>query len=53
MESQGFQQILSDYFIPFVNQNYPYSHRLMMDNDPKHTSRSTASFMRDSGINHW
>lgn len=53
MDSDGFQEILSEFFLPFVNERFPHGHRLMMDNDPKHTSKSTKKFMLHNRINHW
>jgi transposase len=31
----------------------PMGHRLMQDNDPKHTSRHAAQFFAEKGINWW
>ena len=53
MDSVYYQEILSTYFVPFANTYYPESHRLMLDNDPKHVSKSTKEFMKQKNINHW
>ena len=39
--------------IPFVKKAYPDHHRLMQDNDPKHTSRVAQNFLLDNEINWW
>ena len=53
MNSKGFQKIMKFGFLPFVYMNYPSYHRLYMDNDPKHISRSTARFYSRYQINHY
>ena len=54
MDSEFYQQaILKDSLMPFINREYPDSHRLFQDNDPKHTSKSTAKFMEENGIVWW
>ena len=41
--------------IPFVKEVhvYPHKHRLMQDNDPKHSSRLAHSFLESNGIYWW
>jgi hypothetical protein len=39
--------------LPFAADRYHDSHRLYMDDDPKHTSRATGLFLILKGINHW
>ena len=46
-------KIVKDCLIPFVQEVYPDHHRLMQDNDPKHTARATAEFMTENDINWW
>jgi len=53
MDSSFYQEILQDNLIPFIKENYPDGHRLMQDNDPKHTSASTKEWMSKAGINWW
>ena len=54
MDSIFYQEkILEGSFLPFVRAVYPDHHRLMQDNDPKHTSRSTQQYMEEHGINWW
>ena len=54
MDSDFYQQkILEAAFLPFVHVVYPDGHRLMQDNDPKHTSKSTQAYMERNGINWW
>ena len=36
-----------------INDMYPDSHRLMKDNDPKHTSHLANDYFRDNDINWW
>ena len=45
--------ILTEGLIPFVQEVYPEHHRLMQDNDPKHTANDTKSFMVEKEINWW
>lgn len=53
LNADGFCQILNDFLIPFVDKVYPDHHRLMMDNDPKHTSKKAEVFMTEKSINWW
>ncbi|CAC5402574.1 unnamed protein product [Mytilus coruscus] len=53
MDSIFYQQILQQTFIPFIQTTFPDNHRLIQDNDPKHVSRSTKTFMTTNNINHW
>ena len=53
MCSGDFQNWLSLSVKPFIRQKYPYRHRFIMDNDPKHTSYSTKRFMQLNNINHF
>ena len=45
--------ILSKALLPFIESKYPNGHRLMADNDPKHTSNCAREFIEDTGINWW
>ncbi len=53
MNSLGYQQILDRYLIPFTDEAFPNGFRLVMDNDPKHTSKSTKQYIKNRNINHW
>ena len=54
MKSEFYQdEILEETLLPFIVEKYPDSHCFQQDNDPKHTSRSTAAFMEDRNINWW
>ena len=46
-------KILKNCLLPFVNAIYPEGHRLYQDNDPKHTAKTTVSYMENNGINWW
>ena len=39
MNACGYTSILDSALLPFLHNKYPLHHRLMQDNDPKHTSR--------------
>ena len=40
----------SIYPVAFVNDVFPDGHRLMADNDPKHTSKAAQEFLVDKEI---
>jgi hypothetical protein len=44
---------LAKFLIPFGEQNFPSGYRLVQDNDPKHTSKSTKKFLNKRKINLW
>ena len=37
----------------FIEKAYPKGHKLMMDNDPKHTSGYSADWMRKNSVKWW
>jgi hypothetical protein len=51
LESNGFQKSLANFLMPFGEQNFPSGYRLVQDNDPKHTSKSTKKFLKKRKIN--
>ena len=51
MDANGFIKVLKAGLLPFIREKLPKGHRLMMDNDPKHTSRLARTFME--GVNWW
>ena len=53
MDAVMYVSILRATLKPFLDEVYPDSHRVMQDNDPKHTSRLTSEFFADNGINWW
>ena len=52
MVAHLFVSILESTLIPFITKVF-WGHRLMQDNDPKHTSLFAQSFYREKGINWW
>ena len=53
MDASFYIQILENNLLPFISSNFPSNHRLMQDNDPKHTSRKSRSFFDSNGITWW
>ena len=53
MKQELFVDIMRSALIPSINSLFPDGHRLMMDNDPKHTSRHAGAWMEANGINWW
>ena len=52
MDAVLFCDILETTLVPFIREKLP-DHRLMQDNNPKHTSRLAKAFFEDKGINWW
>ena len=46
-------KIYENSLLPFVKKAYPHQHRLMQDNDPKHTSRVAQNYLETNGITWW
>ena len=53
MDAPLYIQILEQTLLPFVEEVYPDGHRLMADNDPKHTSNAAKAFLEDNQVNWW
>ena len=53
MDQSLYIEILDKTLLPFVENVYLDEHRLMADNDPKHTSRATVKFLEDNSIYWW
>ena len=53
MNSEFYQTILRNYLLPFTDLNFPNGYWLIKDNDPKHVSKSTKTFMEQNNINWW
>ena len=53
MNAEGYENILREALLPFLQNAYPRGHRLMQDNDPKHTSNRVVQFLNDEGVNWW
>ena len=46
-------EILKKSLLPFIVEQFPDGHRFQQDNNPKHTSLLTRSFMEEKKINWW
>ena len=53
MNAEGYEKILREALLPFLRDVYPAGHRLMQDNDPKHTSKRIVKFLQEEGVNWW
>ena len=53
MNAPRFQQILDAGLKPFLDEIFPDSHRLQMDNDPKHCSKLIERYLSHNGIVWW
>ena len=53
MKKELFVDILSSSLLHSIQVFYPNGHRLMQDNDPKHTSGYATQWMVDNGVNWW
>ena len=51
MTSESYTAILEDTLVPFINDVYPDGHRLIQDNDPKHTSKLTKKWLVENHVN--
>ena len=53
MDATLYTDILRGALLPFIDGVYPDHHRLMQDNDPKHTANKTQTFFDEHSINWW
>lgn len=53
MDATLYIKILNDTLLPFIRDTYPAGHRLMRDNNLKHTSRQACAFMQEKEFNWW
>ena len=53
LNAEGYETILEKGLIPFLRDVYPGGHRLMQDNDPKHTSNRISHFLDEKEVNWW
>lgn len=53
MTATRYTAILQASLLPFIEAKYPDGHRLLQDNDPKHTSRWARAFFDEKGVNWW
>jgi len=45
--------VLDKTLLPFLEKVYPDGHRLMADNNPKHTSNDYRKFLKDHEVTWW
>ena len=53
MDTDFYLDILRRHLVPFIQSNFPSTHRFMQDNDSRHTSRLTKNFFESENINWW
>ncbi len=53
MDATLYVKILQHGLLPFIHSTYPDSHRLVQDNNPKHTSKKVSELFAQSGVNWW
>lgn len=53
MNAPGYESILREGLLPFLQEMFPSGHRLMQDNDPKHTSNRIKLFLEAQDVNWW
>ena len=53
MKKELYTEILGKTLVPFVQTVYPGGHKFMQDNDPKHVSGHSQSWMKANKINWW
>ena len=53
LEATKYTEILEQTLLPFIDDVYPDGHKLMADNDPKHTSLHAKNFIEERGVNWW
>ena len=53
MDKFLYMEILEKTLFPFISDVYPDGHRLMTDNDPKHTSQAAQQFLKDNDVYWW
>lgn len=50
MDAEFYISILQAHLLPFIRENFPDHHKLMQDNDPKHTSKAAKKFFDTESI---
>ena len=53
MDKFLFAEILDSILVPFIEKEFPNTHRFMQDNDPKYTSIHAQEFLKQKNINWW
>ena len=51
MDADFYITILQTHLLPFIHSNFPETHKLMQDDDPKHTSRAARELFEMESIN--
>ena len=53
LDSIDLLKIFNKNIKPFLTKVWPDGHRLIMDNDPKHTSKLTQNWLKNNNVHHW
>lgn len=53
LDAKLFVDILDKTLVPFIEKVYPEGHKVMQDNDPKHSSNMAKQWLEDKSINWW
>ena len=53
MDAPFYVEILSHCLVPFIQSEFPSTHRLMQDNDPKQPSRLARECVEQNQTNWW
>ena len=53
MKKELYIEILEEALLPFIHSTYPDGHKLMQDNDPKHTSLYARTWMEENEVVWW
>ena len=53
LNAERYETILEQGLLPFLHDVYPSGHRLMQDNDPKHSSNRVKHFFEEKGVYWW
>ena len=53
MKKELYVEILEQTLLPFIHTTFPDTHKLMQDNDPKHTSLCARNWMEQNAVVWW